>query len=75
MIDGPFSKLYAQYRMFAGEVMNQYRMCTTIQGDLLNEWYYGIPGSGKSSKAAADNPTAYWKNPNKWWMNIIIKKW
>lgn len=81
MIDGPFSKLYAQYRMFAGEIRNQYRMTSIIQGELINERYFGIFGSGKTSKAAAENPDAYWKNTNKWWDGynnedvVIIDDW
>lgn len=67
--------------MFAGEIRNQYRMTSIIQGDLINEWYYGIPCSGKTSKAASENPDAYWENPNKWWDGynneevIIIDDW
>lgn len=81
MINGPFSKLYATHRSFAGEVMNQFRMTQKNQGELINEWYWGIPESGKTSKAASENPLAYWKNPNKWWDGynneevVIIDDW
>lgn len=81
MIDGPFSKLYARFRMFAGEVRNQYRQLDNLNGELQNEWYWGIAGSGKSSKAYIENPGAYWKNPNKWWDGynnedvVVIDDW
>lgn len=50
--------------MFAGEVMNLYKQVSVLEGELSNEWYWGIAGNGKSSKAYADNPEAYWKNQN-----------
>jgi len=35
--------------------------------ELSNTWLYGPPGSGKTSRAFAENPGAYLKGLNKWW--------
>jgi len=35
--------------------------------ELNNVWYYGPPGSGKTSKAFQENPGAYLKSLTKWW--------
>lgn len=67
LIDSPFSKLYAQYRGFAGEVHNQFAELNILDGELKNEWYYGPAGTGKTKKAWQDNPGLYIKPLNKWW--------
>ena len=34
--------------------------------DVRGEWYWGAPGTGKSTKAFKDNPGAFEKEQNKW---------
>ena len=67
LIDGPFSKLYAQYQSFAGTVHNQFKKLEILDGELNNEWYYGEAGTGKTRKAWEENPDLYIKSINKWW--------
>lgn len=67
MIESEFSKTYARYRMFAGEVNNLYRQVPVLEGPLQNEWWWGAPGTGKTSKAFRDYPDLYSKSLNKWW--------
>lgn len=35
--------------------------------DVCGEWYYGEAGSGKTTKARTENPTAYIKSRDQWW--------
>ncbi|MDY6497995.1 hypothetical protein [Clostridioides difficile] len=42
-----------------------------LEGELVNEWLYGPAGSGKSTKAQAENPGAYLKAVNKWWDGYV----
>lgn len=67
LIDGPFSMLYAQYRSFAGEVHNQFKILPILKGDLDNLWLWGAPGTGKTKWAWENNKDMYIKAINKWW--------
>nr|WQA30164.1 MAG: rep protein [Cressdnaviricota sp.] len=67
MIDGPFSKLYARFRGFAGEVHNQFAELNIMDGELENEWLYGEPGTGKTKSVWERYPDCYVKAINKWW--------
>nr|WQA30160.1 MAG: rep protein [Cressdnaviricota sp.] len=66
-IDGPYSKLYAQYRGFAGEVHNQFAKVEILDGELQNQWLWGEAGTGKTRTAWEQNPNLYVKSINKWW--------
>ena len=67
LIDSPWSKLYAQYRGFAGEVHNQFANLERLDGELNNEWLWGEAGTGKTKSAWDRYPNLYVKSINKWW--------
>lgn len=81
LIESKYSKMYARYRNFAGEISNQYKKLEIIDGPLENEWFYGEAGTGKSKLAREKYPDAFIKNPNKWWdgycneETVIIDDW
>lgn len=69
LMDGVYSKLYAQYPRFAHEVHNTFAEQAVMDGELQNEWIYGDPGVGKTrsvwEKYGRDG--VYIKSLNKWW--------
>lgn len=52
-----------------------------ILQELMNEWWYGSTGTGKSSKLWRDYPDHYQKELNKWWCGyqgedvVAIEEW
>ena len=44
---------------------------TVLSGELTNQWIYGTPGCGKTSRAFSENPGAYLKGLNKWWDGYV----
>lgn len=67
LIDSCWSKTYATYRGFAHEVNVTFNLPAILEGELQNEWYWGPPGTGKTSSAWRDNPVLYIKPLSKWW--------
>lgn len=67
LVESPFSKTYAKYRGFAGEVHNLFANLSIMDGELQNEWYWGPAGTGKTKRAWQENPGLYVKSINKWW--------
>lgn len=67
IIDGPYSMLYAKYRMFAGEVHCQFANISVIDGELHNLWLWGEPRTGKTRYAWDNYPDLFVKDLNKWW--------
>lgn len=67
MIESPYSKIYARYRSFAGEVHNIFANLSIMDGDLCNLWLYGKAGTGKTKWAWDHYPDLFVKSINKWW--------
>lgn len=82
MIEGPFSRLYAEYRSFAGEVNNLYADLKPMDGELENLWLTGRAGTGKTQYAWKEfGDDLYVKDLNKWWdgyhgqKNVLLDDW
>jgi len=44
------------------------RKLETLEGEMVNQWFVGPPGCGKSKRARDENPGAYIKDPQeRWW--------
>lgn len=42
-----------------------------LSGVLINEWLWGPPGTGKSTRAFQENPSLYLKGLTKWWDGYV----
>ena len=59
-------ELWTKYQNSYRKMRKQFKPAC-LEGELTNEWWYGPPGSGKTSKAFKDYPDAYLKDTTKWW--------
>lgn len=61
-------KIYiTQFRNIQAIEAKYRKVDTTLDGDFVNEWIWGPPGTGKSRTARAENPGCFIKSHNKWW--------
>ena len=61
------SDIYCKYTSNFHFIARQNMAAPPEINNLDNHWYYGPPGSGKSSSARKDYPDYYDKPCNKWW--------
>lgn len=81
LIDSEFSKTYANYRGFAGEVKIQFSEIQPLE-ELDNFWIYGMPGTGKTTHVWSNYGESLFIKPiNKWWdgyneeATILLDDW
>lgn len=62
-------ELYIRYQASFKRIrMDAVQQRTVLDGDLLNEWFVGPSGSGKSRTARLENPNFFDKDPmTRWW--------
>lgn len=63
------SDIYIRYRTSLHAIARDHLAATTIlDGELEHEWWWGQPGTGKTSRAWQQYPDAYIKDPReRWW--------
>lgn len=71
--DGRFEDIPADIRIRYDNALYRIRArflqnVKTVEGPLQHEWWYGEPGTGKTSRAHREYPDAYLKDPEtQWW--------
>lgn len=60
-------ELFIRYKRTLEAIANENKPAAPGQSELLHEWYYGVPGNGKSTRAKDDHPGYFDKDLNKWW--------
>lgn len=63
------SDIYIRYRNSLHQIYRDAANCNTVlDGRLQHEWWWGAPGTGKTSRAFREYPDAYIKDPKeRWW--------